>query len=529
MSAQPPTPLAAPAHRAPDLSLPLLEGSVGDRLREIAARHPGRTALAWAAGEGVRTMAYAELLGAAEQVAFWLLDRASPGDRIAIWSRNSLEWMLLEYGCGLAGMVVTGWNPAWSDYECEHARDLTEPALLLAGHDTRGVELLSRAEALGEPGKVFPLERLRTLAAGAVARELPPVGAADLFLIQFTSGTTGRAKGAALSHRAALNAAWLRAQACGADETEVWLNPSPMNHVGGAVTMLLGAMVTGACYVVMNRFEPGEYLRLMTLLGATRVGGVPTVLLSLLDHPVWTPGTGRLRSIGIGGTQVPRPLIERLTREFAAPVLNAYAQSECPIITSSVPGDDAATLAETVGQPAPHVELKVTDPSTGRTLALGEVGEVLVRGPMVMDGYYRMAEATAATIDGEGFLHTGDLGSLDARGYLRIHGRAREVIIRGGENIYPAEVEDALLRHPDVAAVAVVGAPDERFGQQVAAAVIPRAGSTLTAEALEAHAATRLAHFKVPRAWRFVSALPLTASGKVRKVEVEAMFGKASG
>jgi fatty-acyl-CoA synthase len=513
------------AHWPADLSAPLIEGTVGEALRRAAARFPQRPALAWAAGEGLATLTWAELLAEAETVAAWLLQRAAPGERVAIWSRNSLEWVLAEYGCALAGLVVAGWNPAWTDFECAHARDLTTPALLLAGHDTRGVPLTERALVLGAEDRVFPLEDLRTLARDAAVGALPEPRASDLFLIQFTSGTTGRAKGASLSHRAALNGAWVRAWGSGVDETDVWVNPSPMSHVGGADSMVLGALVTGACYTVMNRFEPGALLRLMRLAGATRTGGVPTMLLALLEHPDWAPGSIPLRSIGSGGAQVPPSLIERLMREFGCPVLVAYAQSECPMMSSCVPADPRAQLAATVGRPTPHVELKVVDPRTGETVAIGAMGEICVRGPIVMDGYYRMPEATAAVIDADGFLHTGDLGALDAQGYLRIGGRAREVIIRGGENIYPAEVEDALLAHPAVSAVAVVGVPDERWGQIVGAAVQLKPGvEAPSIAALEAHAATRLAHFKTPRRWLFVEAFPLTPSAKIRKLDVEQMF-----
>jgi fatty-acyl-CoA synthase len=517
----------AAAHHLPDRSPPLIEGSVGDALRRAAARFPERPALAWAEGEEVVRLSYAALLAEAERVACWLLERAQPGDRIAIWSRNSVEWVLAEYGCALAGLTIAAWNPAWTDYECEHARDLTTPALVLAGFDTRGVPLIERAQALAPADKVFPLEELRSLVADTASRALPAPSASDLFLIQFTSGTTGRSKGAALSNRSVLNSGGLRAWAAGADETDVWVNPIPMNHVGGAVSMVLSALVSGSCYVVMNRFEAGEQLRMLRQCGGTRTGGVPTMMLALLEHPDWTPGEIAMRTIGSGGTQVPRSLIERLMAAFDAPLLSVYGQSECPMISLTTPKDDAATLAETVGRPAPHTELKICDLTKGRTLEIGEVGEICVRSPYMMEGYFHAPEATAATIDADGFLHTGDLGSLDERGYLRIQGRAREVIIRGGENIYPAEVEDALLGHPDVLSIAVVGVPDERWGQQVGAAVILREGAAPSTAALEAFAATRLAHFKAPRRWIFVEAFPLTPSGKVKKVVVEKMFLEA--
>ncbi len=512
------------AHWQPTTTIPLLDCSLGEALRRSAARFPERRALAWAEGDGLASLTYAQMLAEAEQIAFWLLERAVPGDRIAVWSRNTAEWALLEFGCALAGMVVAAWNPGWTDFECEHARDLTTPRLVLAGHDTRGMPLMARACNIGGAERCHSLDDLRNLARGAQLRELPQPAPSDLFLIQFTSGTTGRAKGAALSHRTVVNGAWLRTQACRADESDVWVNPSPLSHMGGSVTLLPGAIVTGSCYVVMNRFDPGEFLRLIRLAGATRIGGVPTMLLAILEHPDWQPGSVRLRSLGAGGAQVPQVLIERLMREFSAPVLVSYAQSECPIITSSTPGDDPRLLAETVGRCAPHVELKVIDPASGATVRHGEKGEICVRGPMVMMGYYRMPDASAATIDGERYLHTGDLGTLDAEGFVRIDGRLRDVIIRGGENIYPAEVEDALLLHPDISEVAVVAVADERWGQQVAAAVLCRSETRPATEQLELHAAARLAHFKVPKIWKFVDALPMTPNGKVSKVAVELLF-----
>ncbi len=524
LSEAPPALSSAFAHRQPGMSVPLLDCSLGEALRRSAARFPERRALAWAEGKGIESLTYARMLDEAERIAFWLLERAVPGDRIAVWSRNTVEWALLEFGCALAGMVLAAWNPGWTDFECEHARDLTTPALVLAGFDTRGVSLVDRARAVAGNNRVIALEFLRRLAESAEPSALPEPLPADLFLIQFTSGTTGRAKGASLSHRAVVNGAWLRTQACGADETDVWVNPSPLSHMGGAVTLLPGAIVTGGCYVVMNRFDAAEFLRLMRLAGATRIGGVPTMLLAILEHRNWRPHDVQLRSIGAGGAQVPQPLIERLMREFGAPVLVSYAQSECPIITSSMPGDDPRLLAETVGRCASHVEMKIVDPATGALLRCGETGEICVRGPIVMEGYFRAPEATSYIIDADGFLHTGDLGSLDEEGFVRINGRARDVIIRGGENIYPAEVENILLLHPDIAEVAVVGIPDERWGQQVGAAVLLRGEQRPDVEELEGHAATRLAHFKLPRFWRFVDAFPLTPNGKISKVEVERLF-----
>ncbi len=519
-----PDPATGLAHIAADTSFSLLDMTIGECLRDKAVRFGARDALIWRQDGELRRFTYAQLLDMAEVVASWLLTRAAPGDRIGIWSRNSAEWVLVEYACALAGMVVAGFNPAWSQRECEHARDLTEPALLLAGYDTRGVSLMERADALMPQGTVFPLEELFALVEGTQRRAMPEVALDDLFLIQFTSGTTGRSKGAALSHYQALNAAYLRSVAADFDETDVWVNAGPLNHVGGALSVVLGTVAFGGCYVLMQRFDTTEYLRMMRETGATRIGGVPTMLIALCEHPDWRPQDFRIRSIGSGGAAVPSPLIERLNKEFGAPVLVVFGQSESVMITSSVPSDPPQIAAETSGRAAPHVELKICDVASSATLKVGEVGEVCAKGPMVMSGYFRQPEATAKTIDSDGFLHTGDLGSLDAEGYLRIHGRTREVIIRGGENIYPAEIEDYLSEHPDVVSLAVVGVPDERWGQTVACALVLREGAMLNPAAMEDFAAQGLAHFKIPRKWLALESFPQTASGKIRKVEVEKMF-----
>ena len=415
-----PDPATGLAYIPADTSVPLLDMTIGECLRDKATRMGERPALKWLDGDRLQGLSYAELFDAAARVATWLLERASQGDRVAIWSRNSPEWIVLEYGCALAGMVVAGWNPAWSDRECEHARDLTQPAIMLAGFDTRGISVMERARALMPEGTVYELEDLFGLTGDTEPAALPEVAPSDLFLIQFTSGTTGRSKGASLSHRAALNAAYFRSLAARFDETDVWVNAGPLNHVGGALSVVLGSVTVGTCLVMMQRFDPDIYLRLMRETGATRIGGVPTMLIALTERPDWDPSAFRIRSIGSGGASVPKPLIERLNREFGAPVLVVFGQSESVMISSSVPTDPPEIAAETSGRAAPHVELKICDPQSGETMKVGEVGEICARGPLIMDGYFHQPEETAKTIDKDGFLHTGDLGSLDAEGYLRI-------------------------------------------------------------------------------------------------------------
>jgi fatty-acyl-CoA synthase len=262
---------------------------------------------------------------------------------------------------------------------------------------------------------------------------------------------------------------------------------------------------------------------MMRATGATRTGGVPTMFYSLLSTPGGEEILGRVRSIGLGGTHVPPSLVARLQR-LGATVSVAYAQSECPMVTQSDPCGDTEHVCTTAGVVVPHTELRILD-NAGNTVGRGVVGEVCVRSPLVMDGYWHMSDATSDVIDGQGFLHTGDLGSLDAAGVLRIHGRAREVIIRGGENIYPSEIENALQQHPAVDAIAVIAVPSPKWGQEVAAVVkLSEGHAPPVVDELTEFVGRSVAYFKVPRHWRFVDEMPLTSSGKIRKHQLAGLF-----
>jgi fatty-acyl-CoA synthase len=508
----------AMAHRLPDDRIPVLEATVGGLLRDIAGRSPDRTALLVADGTEFAAWTYGQLLAAAEQAAQHVLAHAAPGDRIAVWSANSLDWVLLEYGCALSGTIVTGFNTAWTDAEVAHALAVAEPAALYTGTNGRGIDLFDRAATLS--GNARRLAEIRDTVATASA--LPSVDPGDPFLVQFTSGTTGRAKAAVLSHRAALNGARVRIFAEGPGDDEVWLNAVPMHHIGGSIHVLLGALSVGGASTVLERFDAGQLVALMGPTGATRMGGVPTMWVDILDRPDFPPPGTCVKTVVTGGSSVPAALVRRIEAQLGATVSIAYGQSEHPTITATLPHDTPEVKATTVGRPLPGCEVKIVDLDTGATVEVDTVGELCVRSPMAMSGYFRDPEATAAAIDADGFLHTGDLCSMDDDGVVRVHGRAREVVIRGGENVYPAEVEGVLLEHPDVTGAAVVGVPDDRLGQQVAAFVLLRDDAAEDAAELEQFVAARLAPFKVPRTWRFVDSFPMTASGKVRKVELEA-------
>ena len=504
-----------------DISLPLLTGSLGDLLRRNATRFPDRPAVLLPQGDEIATITHAQLLAKAENVARWLAARCAPGDRIALWSRNAFESVVLQHGCALSGTIIAPFNTGWSDGEASHALSLTTPALLFAGLGNRDDELLPRAAALAACA-VLPLSDIAAIMATPSDYPLPEVTQSAPFLIQFTSGTTGKAKGALLSQRAALLGGWLRPMADGADETDLWLNAVPFHHIGGSCAIILGALSTASSFVVLERYDRDQLVALMKRLKPTRMGGVPTMWFDILAAGDLPPH-GTVRTVTLGGASVPPTLVQAVRERLGAHCVIGYGQSECPVATDTRRDSPIAEICETVGRATPHAEVRIVD-RAGSTLRFGETGEICVRGPMVMDCYWDNPEATAATIDADGFLHTGDLGAMDASGVVRIRGRLREVIIRGGENIYPIEIEDALLSHPAVAMAAVVGVEHERLGQEVGAVIQLRPGAVAGEEELEAHVGARIARFKVPRHWRYVEAMPLTVSGKIRKVELEDMF-----
>jgi acyl-CoA synthetase (AMP-forming)/AMP-acid ligase II len=493
----------------------LLRETIGDVLRRQSRDHGERPAVLWEAGGDLRGLTYGELERQASAVA-QDLGGLVPGERVAVWSRNCLEWVLLEYACALRGLVLVPFNTAWTDAEAAAAIELAGPSVLFAGLDNRGDPLTDRARQLPGDGLVRDLVR-RT--GPARAYPWPAIEPDAPFLLQFTSGTTGRAKGALLTHSSVLNGAQLREQRDPATGG-VTLNSVPYHHIGGSLYVILGALTSGGAFVIVDRFDPEQTVRLLPLAQVTHLGGVPIMIERILDRPRLRDAASTVTTVALGGADISPHLVRRIKSELGAVVHTTYGQSECPIISNSDPSDDPEVLATTAGRPVEATEVRIIDPATGQDAAPGQTGEIAVRSPMVMLGYFTMPERTADVLPGDGFLRTGDLGSLDAAGYLTIRGRIREVIIRGGENIYPAEVEAALSGHPGVAACAVVGLADPAWGELVAASVVPRGDPVDPAE-LEAFLAGRIAHFKIPRVWRFVDGLPMTAAGKIRRTQVK--------
>ncbi|MEU7812831.1 AMP-binding protein [Pseudonocardia sp. NPDC049154] len=503
---------------------PVLEDTVGGLLRRQAEARPDAVALVATRHDGAaERWTYAQLLSEANRVAGGLLEVAGPGDHVAIWAPNVAEWTVVQYGAALAGVVLVALNPALRPGELEYALRLSRATVLIHADQVRGhdlteivAEVVPRVPAVRSVISLSDRARLYGTEPELVERSDPAAPA----MMQFTSGTTGRPKGVLLAHRSLVNNARFTMLTAEAREGAVAIAPLPTFHTAGCVISTLGPAFLGGTMVLIEKFEPGPVLEAMRREGASILMSVPTVLGAVL-HAAQAQGgqAPQLETVLVGAATVPGSMIEKVAQTFGAHVHNLYGQTELsPVLSLTRRSDSREDLVTSVGRPLPQAAARIVDPATGRIQPLGEVGEVCARGYNQMLEYYDDPEATAATVDADGFVHTGDLGSMDARGMITLTGRLKELIIRGGENISPAEIEIALAEHPAVAESAVVGLPDPKWGEIVAAAVrtheTPTAG--LEQELIE-HCLARLTPFKVPVRWFFVDDLPHTASGKVQK------------
>jgi fatty-acyl-CoA synthase len=521
------------SHWPADPSEPVLEQTVGGALRDAAAAWSGRTALVDGtldAGER-RRWSFAELLAGAEQVARALLERFAPGEHVAIWAANCPEWVLIEFGAALAGLTLVTVNPAYLAKELAYVLTQSKAVGLIVQPEYRGRNLLAAVEEV-RPGltdlrQVISLSSWpEFLASGSPVRALPEVTPGDIAQIQYTSGTTGFPKGALLPHRSLVNNGRFYARAIGAGPDDVWVNPMPMFHTAGCGLLTLGALQTGGVHVIPAGFDPAVMLGLFEAERGTIMLSVPTMLIRMLDHAeVTTRDLSSWRLSTLGGAPVPPELVRRAQSLLGLKVAIGFGQTEAsPYITHTLPDDPHPDWISTVGRPLPQTEVKVIDPATGATVPLDTVGEILARGYGVMTGYFNDPDGTARALDAEGWLHTGDLGSMDADGYCRIQGRLKDMIIRGGENIYPREIEDVLFTHPAVASASVVGIGDQELGEVPAAFVQLKPGLSASGDELTAFCRQHLAVYKVPRIWRFVEQFPQTASGKIQKFVLRDQF-----
>jgi len=506
-----------------------METTVGGVLQAAAEAAPGQVGLVFAQpGDPVRRRwTFAELLGESERAACALLGRFDAGERIAVWAPNCPEWLLLEFGAALAGLTLVAVNPALRPRELLHVLGNSKAAGVFLAPEYRGAsleasleEIRPRLPALRHVVRLPEWQRFVS-SAGADVR-LPAVPPDAIAQIQYTSGTTGVPKGVLIHHRGLTNAARLWARTLGAGQGECWLNPNPLFHAAGSGFMTLGPLQLSGTQVLCP-FDPGLMLELMETERPAIAAAAATMVELLARHPDFgRRHTSSVRVLATGAMPVPPGLVRRIESRLGARIQISYGQTETCGLTHAVRlSDPFEVRASTVGRPLPQLEVRVADPASGRTQPLGAAGEVLVRGYQVMAGYFELPEATAAAIDADGWLHTGDLGSMDAQGNLRIEGRLKEMIIRGGENIFPREIEDVIASHPSVAAVAVVGLPDPVFGELVAACVELAPGASADAAGLRALCEQNLARFKVPARWEFLAAMPRTPLGKIQKFQIQ--------
>jgi fatty-acyl-CoA synthase len=522
-----------------DTSEPLDHLTVGDLLRRVARQAPDRTALVDGQPEASarRRWSYAELLAIAEDVAAALLARFEPGERVAVWEANRPEWVMLQLGAALAGTVLVTVNPQYRSAELRYVLEQSGVAGLVHGTSHRGVSMTDVVRDL-QPDLPALRETIcfadwaGFAASGKPGTQLPELDPADPVMIIYTSGTTGFAKGALLHHLGVINAAGLSARRAGFADGDAWINPIPLFHTGGGVLASIGSLAQRGTHVVVPRFEPGLVLDLIEAEHGSMVLTVPTILLAMLDQHAQAPrDVSSLRTVMSGGAKVPDTLVRRTTATFGCEFSILFGQAELHgVLTQTRTSDSTQDQAGTLGQPMPHVEVKIADLATGEPVAIGAEGEICARGYQNMVGYFDMPEATAATIDPDGWLHTGDAGTMDDRGYLRIAGRLKDIIIRGGENIHALEIEQLLAEHPGVLEVAVIGVPDPVWGEQVAALIRPAdPGAPPAQDELAAFCRARAAQFKTPRLWFFVEEFPMTPSGKIRKFELRERYATRPG
>ena len=533
---------------------PLLGLTIGAQLDQTAARCPDNEALV-VPQQDVRWR-YGTLAEKVDAFAAGLLALGlEPGDRIGIWSPNNSEWTVTQFAAAKAGLILVNINPAYRLAELEYALNKVECQALVTAEafkSSRYIEMLNRlAPELdgARPGalkseKLPHLETVVRLGTETTAgmynfAEVPGLGGAaerdrlqaladvlqfdDPINIQFTSGTTGFPKGATLSHHNILNNGYFNGVTLGLSERDRVCIPVPLYHCFGMVMGNLMSAAFGATMVYPSEaFDPLEVLRSVEAERCTVLYGVPTMFIAELDHPEFARfDLSSLRTGTMAGSPCPIEVMRRVIGEMhMEEVTIAYGMTETsPVSFQSATDDPIERRVSTVGRVHPHVEVKVVN-QDGGIVPCGETGELLTRGYSVMRGYWNDEDKTQEAIDGAGWMHTGDQATIDAEGYCNIVGRIKDMVIRGGENVYPREIEEFLYRHPKIQDVQVIGVPDEKYGEELCAWIKLRDGEDANADEIKAFCKDQIAHFKVPRYVRFVDEFPMTVTGKIQKFKM---------
>jgi fatty-acyl-CoA synthase len=522
--------------------VPLLGETIGRNLDRTVARVPDRDALV-SIHQGIR-LTYAQFLAAVEEVARGLLALGvEPGERVGIWSPNNAEWVTLQYATAKVGAILVNVNPAYRTSELAYALGQSGVSTLVLAPRFRQADYLDMLDqvagqlpALGQrvvlgpdtPAGAMGWDDLREAGAGVPVDRLREREALlqfdDPINIQYTSGTTGFPKGATLSHHNILNNGFFIGEGCRYTDADRVVIPVPLYHCFGMVLGNLACTTHGAAMVYpAEAFEPEATLAAVQAERCTALYGVPTMFIAELEHPRFADfDLASLRTGIMAGSPCPVEVMKKVQADMhMAEVTICYGMTETsPVSFQSGTDDPVDKRVATVGRVHPHVEVKVVDPDSGRVVPRGGAGELCTRGYVVMLGYWDNQEATAEAIDRAGWMHTGDLATLDEDGYANVVGRIKDMVIRGGENVYPREVEEFLYQHPAVGDVQVVGVPDEKYGEELCAWVRLREGQAVDGEELRAWCQGRIATFKIPRYWKFVDAFPMTVTGKVQKFKM---------
>ncbi len=518
-------------------SIPLLGETIGANLRRIAAAHPDREALVDVTS-GQR-WTYAAFDADTDTLAAGLIATGiGVGDRVGIWAPNCAEWVLLQYATAKAGIILVNINPAYRSHELSYALAQSGVRLLISAESFKTSDYQAMVTevrpTLSALEDVIYLgtgrwDDLMTAGRADGARDRLTeievgLSADDAINIQYTSGTTGFPKGATLSHHNILNNGFFIGEGCRYTEADRVCIPVPFYHCFGMVLGNLACTTHGAAIVIpAPGFDPAQTLRTVQAERCTSLYGVPTMFIAELALPDFASyDLSTLRTGIMAGSPCPVEVMKRVVSEMnMTEVTICYGMTETsPVSAQTTPDDDMERRVATVGRVHPHVEVKIVDPETGRVLPRGEAGEMCTRGYSVMLGYWTEPEKTAEVIDAARWMHTGDLATMDEGGYLNIVGRIKDMVIRGGENVYPREVEEFLYSHPAIEDVQVIGVPDVKYGEELCAWVKLRPGETLTEQDVRDYCRGKIAHYKVPRYVRFSSDFPMTVTGKVQKFKM---------
>lgn len=520
---------------APDECLDLHDWTVGQLLGNAAQTTPDRVAIlqpVQAEGQIEERWTYADLLDRSRSLARYLLTQFSSGEHVAIWGANSARWAVYQLAAAQAGLVLVTANPALRAGEILYLLSHSRAAGIIMDNEHRGVDLRAIIDQLRPD--LPDLRHVLSISDFASHRHEgsdsgAPIDLAtpdDIALILYTSGTTGKPKAVRLRHRGIVNNAALGALRYELPDGAPILHTLPMFHVGGAVTATLGCIAMRSTSVILKAFDGGLTLDLCQTHRIAMLPVVPTMLIAMIEHPNFAQtDLSALELLLTGGTVITPDFVRMAQQKLGTDVQVMFGQTEAGgAMCKTFRSDPVEKIAETVGRPYPHTALKIARLDQPGLCDIGEVGEIRIKSPFMMVGYFDNPEADRGAFDKEGFLRTGDLGRIGDDGYVRVTGRLKEMVIRGGENIYPREVEDALGEFPEVAEAAVLGIPDPKWGEELVAVLRAAAGAQIDVDRIAEQLRERIARHKVPKKWRVISDFPRTPSGKIQKFELPALF-----